>query len=125
MQVFAREPVGSAESCNLAPDLAFLALQTFVFGLVRGELLQISSDQRGDGRIALGCGDPGAPVSLVVNCDCDIAHASTVLQYPLHRLEVRNVSGVERPRRNPATGYLPYCGMDKSFSERDSPQLVQ
>gem|GEM_PF-5887361 len=80
MQVFAREPVGSVESCNLAPDLAFLALQSFDFGFVRGELLQIGFDQCGDGRIALGCGDPGAPVSLVVNCDCDIAHSFTVSQ---------------------------------------------
>src|SRR5437763_656039 len=83
MQVFAREPVGSVESCNLAPDLPFLALQTFGFRFVRGELLQICLDKRGDGRIALGCGDPGALVSLVVNCDCDIAHVSTVSQYSL------------------------------------------
>jgi hypothetical protein len=26
MQVFAREPVGSVEDCNSAPDLTFLAL---------------------------------------------------------------------------------------------------
>ena len=80
MQVFAREPVGSGEGCNLVPDLAFLAFQTFDFGFVRGELLQIGFDQRGDGRIALGCGDPGAPVSLVVNRNCDIAHEFTVSQ---------------------------------------------
>jgi len=72
MQIFASESVGSVEGCNLAPDFAFPALQTFDFGFVRGELLQIGLNQRGDGRIALGCGDPGAPVSLVVNCDCDI-----------------------------------------------------
>jgi len=100
MQVFAREPVASGEGCNLAPDLAFLALQTFDFGFVRGELLQIGFDKRGDGRIAFSCGDPGTPVSLVVNCNCDIAHIFTVSQRPLQRLpagstRVRDIEDME------------------------------
>jgi hypothetical protein len=81
MQVFPREAAGSVEVCNSAPDLALLALQTFDFGFVRGELLQIGFDQRGDGCIALGCGDPGAFVSLIVNRNCEIAYAFTVSQH--------------------------------------------
>ena len=80
MQVFSIDPIGIVEVCNSAPDLAFLALQTFDFGFVRDELLQIGFHQRGDRRIALGSRDPGAFVSLVVNRDCDIAQTFTVSQ---------------------------------------------
>jgi hypothetical protein len=89
MQVFAREPVGSGEGCNAAPDLTFLALQTFGFGFLLGELLQIGLDQRGEGRIELGCGDAGAFVSVIVNRDCDIAHKLTVSQFPLGTLDIK------------------------------------
>ena len=44
MEVFAREPVGSVEGCNPAPDLAFLTLQTFDARFVRGKLLQVGLD---------------------------------------------------------------------------------
>ena len=91
MQVFAREPVGSGEGCNPAPDLTFLVLQTFGFGFPRGELHQIGLDQRGEGRIKLGCGDAGAFVNVIVDRDCDIAHKFTVSQSMLGILDIKEV----------------------------------
>lgn len=67
MQVLAREPVGSGESDDAIPDLAFLAFQAFEFGFAGGKLHQIGFHQSGDGRVPFGCGDPGAPVSLIVH----------------------------------------------------------
>jgi hypothetical protein len=37
MQFLAREPVGSGEGLDAAPELTLLAFHTFDFGLVRGE----------------------------------------------------------------------------------------
>lgn len=67
MQLFAREPVGSAEGRNLAPDFAFLTLPAFNLGFPGSKLLQIGLDQRGNGRIEFGRSDPGAFIGLVVN----------------------------------------------------------
>jgi len=53
-------------------------------------LLQIGLHQRGEGRIALGRGDPGAFVRVIVDRDCDIAHKLTVSQFMLGALDIKS-----------------------------------
>ena len=74
MEVFARDPVGRAESRNLVSDLALLTFEAFGFGFVGGELFEVGPHQRGDGGIPFGGRNSGASVRFVVNGDCDIAH---------------------------------------------------
>src|SRR5262245_3663312 len=77
MNFVARQAIAGAECDNPIAERALELFKALEFGLASRQIDQVALHQRRDGRFQFGGTYAGAPVGLIVQCDCDILHSST------------------------------------------------